>query len=87
MAHDAALAELHSFLGDRLIRSGADLAAHGQSEAWLPATPPDAVAYPETTGEVAHIVATCARHHCPVIAWGTGTSLEGHALAIQGGVS
>jgi D-lactate dehydrogenase (cytochrome) len=87
MAHDAALAELQTFLGDRLILSGADLKAHGQSEAWFPPTPPDAVAYPETTEEVSRIVATCARHHCPVTPWGTGTSLEGHALAIQGGIT
>lgn len=87
MAHDAALAELQSLLGDRLIRSGADLAAHGQSEAWFAPTPPDAVAYPETTEEIARIVAICARHHCPVTPWGTGTSLEGHALAVEGGIS
>lgn len=86
MAHDAALAELQTILGDRLILSGADLKAHGQSEAWFPPTPPDAVAYPETTDEVSRIVATCARHHCPVTPWGTGTSLEGHALAVQGGI-
>lgn len=87
MPHDAALAELQAFLGDRLVRSAADRAQHGQSETWFPPTPPDAVAYPETTAEVARLVATCARRGCPVTAWGTGTSLEGHALAIDGGVT
>jgi D-lactate dehydrogenase (cytochrome) len=87
MPHDAALAELATLLGDRLARSKAERAAHGASEAWFPETPPDAVAYPETTDEVARIVATCARHGCPVTAWGTGTALEGHALAIRGGIS
>ncbi|WP_347312941.1 FAD-binding oxidoreductase [Defluviimonas sp. SAOS-178_SWC] len=87
MSHDAALSELAAFLGPRLSRSGADRASHGQSETWFPETPPDAVAYPETTAEVSRIVATCARHGCPVVAWGTGTSLEGHALAVRGGIS
>ncbi len=87
MPHDAALAELATFLGDRLARSKAERAMHGQNEAWFPETLPDAVAYPETTEEVARIVATCARHRCPVIAWGTGTSLEGHALAVRGGIT
>ncbi|MDW4550422.1 FAD-linked oxidase C-terminal domain-containing protein [Defluviimonas sp. D31] len=87
MPHDTALAELASFLGDRLSRSKPEREAHGRSETWFPETPPDAVAYPETTEEVSRIVATCARLGCPVTAWGTGTSLEGHALAVRGGVS
>ena len=87
MPHETALAELATFLGDRLSRSKPDRAAHGQNETWFPETPPDAVAFPETTEEVSRIVATCARHGCPVTAWGTGTALEGHALAVRGGVS
>ncbi len=87
MPHDAALAELTTFLGDRLARSKPERASHARNETWFPEALPDAVAYPETTEEVARIVATCARHGCPVTAWGTGTSLEGHALAIRGGVS
>lgn len=87
MPHDAALAELARFLGDRLSRSRSDRTAHGQNEAWFPETPPDAVAFPETVEEVARIVAICARHGCPVTAWGTGTALEGHALAVRGGLS
>ena len=87
MPHDAALAELQSFLGDRLSRSKAERAVHGVNETWFPETPPDAVAWPETTAEVARIVKTCAAHGCPVTAWGTGTSLEGHALAVRGGIS
>lgn len=86
MPHDAALAELTLLLGDRLSRSKPDLAQHGQNETWFPETPPDAVAWPETTEEVARLVAICARHGCPVVAWGAGTSLEGHALAFAGGV-
>ncbi|MEZ5778255.1 MAG: FAD-linked oxidase C-terminal domain-containing protein [Paracoccaceae bacterium] len=87
MPHEPALAELQSFLGDRLARSKPERQEHGRNETWFPEVLPDAVAYPETTEEVARLVAACARHGMPVTAWGTGTSLEGHALAIAGGVS
>lgn len=87
MAHEAAIAELAGWLGPRLSRSDSDRATHGASETHFAPAPPDAVAYPETTAEVARIVEGCARHGCPVIGWGTGTSLEGHALAIRGGVT
>lgn len=87
MPHDAALAELASFLGERLARSKAERDQHGANETWFAPFPPDAVAYPDTTEEVSRIVATCARHGCPVTAWGAGTSLEGHALAVRGGVT
>ena len=82
-----AIAEISTFLGQRLTRSKSDLALHGRSESYFPLTPPDAVAYPETTEEVAQIVRSCAKAGCPVIGWGTGTSLEGQAQAFQGGIS
>ncbi|MDJ0826911.1 MAG: FAD-linked oxidase C-terminal domain-containing protein [Rhodobacter sp.] len=87
MTIDAALTELSTVLGNRLSRSKSDLALHGRSETYFPPTPPDAVAYPETTAEVSAVVQACARHGCPVVPWGVGTSLEGHALAVQGGVT
>jgi D-lactate dehydrogenase (cytochrome) len=70
-----------------LSRSKSDLDLHGANEAYYDAAPPDAVAYPETTEEVSAIVRICAEHGCPIVPWGAGTSLEGHALAIHGGVS
>eukprot|EP01031_Cornospumella_fuschlensis_P052861 gene52861-biopygen42564 len=48
---------------------------------------PDAVVYPNSTAEVAQIAALCAQHGVPIVAWGAGTSLEGHALAVKGGVT
>ena len=86
MPKDAALDALASLLGERLSRSKPDLAEHGRSESHFPTTPPDAVAYPESTEEVQALVKICAEHDCPVIGWGAGTSLEGHGLAVQGGV-
>jgi D-lactate dehydrogenase (cytochrome) len=86
MAIDAALTELSHFLGNRLGRSKADRDAHGQSEAYFSPAPPDGVVYPENTAEVSRIVEICSANDCPVIGWGAGTSLEGHALAIRGGV-
>lgn len=87
MTIQTALTALEPVLGDRLTRSKSDLELHGRSESHFATTPPDAVAYPESADEVAEIVKRCAAHDCPVVPWGTGTSLEGHALAVRGGVS
>ncbi len=87
MSIATALDALSLFLGQRLSRSKHDLDQHGASEAHYRAAPPDAVAYPTTTEEVAQIVRTCAEHDCPVIGYGAGTSLEGHTAAIRGGVT
>ncbi len=80
-------ADLAALLGDRLVTSAADRDLHGRNETHFPHLPPDAVAYPETTAEVAGLMAVCARHGVPVQGWGAGTSLEGHAIAAQGGVT
>jgi D-lactate dehydrogenase (cytochrome) len=82
-----ALNDLRGFLGPRLCTAVGDLSAHAQSETHMLSRAPDAVAYPRDTDEVAHIAAICARHKVPMVGWGAGTSLEGHALAIQGGVT
>ncbi len=82
----AALAEL-AFLGTRLSLAPAILAHHGQSETHVQSRLPDAVAFPLTTDEVARIAFICAAHDVPMIGWGAGTSLEGHALATKGGVT
>ena len=87
MSVQDAIAEISTFLGQRLTRSKSDLDLHARSESHFPPAPPDAVAYPETTEEVAQIVRACAKAGCPVIGWGTGTSLEGQAQAFEGGIS
>lgn len=87
MPNDKALAALSAFLGDRFSTSAADREAHAQSETFVTAPPPDGVAFPETTEEVAEIVRICAEFGCPIVGWGAGTSLEGHALALRGGVT
>ncbi len=87
MALRDALTELRGFLGPRLSTSAGELALHAQSETHILTRAPDAVAYPQTTDEVVRISATCAKHAIPIVPWGAGTSLEGHALAVQGGVT
>lgn len=87
MSIDTAINQLQSVLGERLVTSKSDREIHGRSETHFSEMPPDAVAYPEMTQEVADIVRICAAEGCPVIPWGTGTSLEGHSLAVQGGIT
>ncbi|BBN14900.1 D-lactate dehydrogenase (cytochrome) [Marchantia polymorpha subsp. ruderalis] len=48
---------------------------------------PDVVVYPETTEEVVSIVKLCQEYKVPITAYGAATSLEGHTLALHGGVS
>src|SRR5690349_9385817 len=85
-AVDAVFASLAERLGDRASRANAVVAAHGASESYHAAHPPDIVAFPQSTADVAAIVGICAAHGGPIVPWGAGTSLEGNASAIHGGV-
>lgn len=87
MPHDNALTALSNLLGPRLSRARPVLEQHAASETHVTAGLPDAVAFPETTAEVAAIARICTTHGLPVIPWGAGTSLEGHALPVRGGVT
>ncbi|MFW2542224.1 FAD-binding oxidoreductase [Primorskyibacter sp. 2E107] len=82
-----AITRLSDLLGDRLVTSQADRTLHGQNETYYPNTPPDAVAYPETTEEVSAILKICHADGCPVTPVGAASSLEGQHLAVQGGLS
>ena len=80
------LEELKSLLGERLSTSLAVREHHGRDITHPVAQPPDAVAFPQDTAEVVRIVRACHEARMPVIAFGVGTSLEGHVLAPRGGV-
>ena len=60
---------------------------HGRDESTFTAPPPSAVVFAESTQDVADAVALAAHHAVPVIPFGAGSSLEGHLLAVQGGIS
>jgi D-lactate dehydrogenase (cytochrome) len=60
---------------------------HGRDESPYDTTPPDCVVFPTTSAEVAEVVRMCARYRVPVIAYGAGTSIEGHIMAVEGGVT
>src|SRR6478672_10083449 len=81
------LSELKALLGDRVSVSAAVREHHGKDESYFPYALPDAVVFPHSTEEVRDVVNICRRHRVPMIPFGVGTSLEGHILAVQGGVS
>ncbi|ETX29316.1 FAD-binding oxidoreductase [Roseivivax isoporae] len=86
MIPDTVLAELRAALGDRLSTTDAERAVHGRNEAYHPEARPDAVAWPETTGEVSRILRACHGAGVPVTAYGAASSLEGQHLAVRGGL-
>ncbi|MEQ8247895.1 MAG: FAD-linked oxidase C-terminal domain-containing protein [Alphaproteobacteria bacterium] len=83
----AAFDELSTLLGERFTTSAAVRAHHGKDESYHPNRDPDAVAFVRSTEEVSDVVKICARHRVPIVPFGAGTSLEGHVVAIQGGLS
>jgi D-lactate dehydrogenase (cytochrome) len=84
---EAAVRKLAARFGNRLVTSQAVREQHANTITWIENQPPDAVVYPQSTEDVQDIVRICAAERVPVIPFGTGTSLEGHVNAPQGGVS
>ncbi len=91
MTERAALAEviqrLGERLGNRLSVASAVREQHARGEGLATSLPPDAVTWPENKHEVCEILALCNAHRVPVIAFGAGTSVEGHVSAPHGGIS
>ncbi len=73
--------------GERFNTSQAIRDQHGHTTTWIKTQAPDGVFFAQSTQDVAEAVKICAAHKVPVIAFGTGTSLEGHVNAPAGGIS
>jgi len=84
----ALLEALRARFAERFSVATAVREQHGRDEsAFVAVPPPDGVVFAESTQDVQDAVKLCAVHGTPVIAFGVGSSLEGHLLAVQGGIS
>ena len=79
---------LKAHFGDRCSTAMAVREQHGRDEsAYTTVPPPAAVVFAVSTDDVAFTVRHAAEYAVPIIPFGVGSSLEGHLLAVQGGIS
>jgi D-lactate dehydrogenase (cytochrome) len=84
----AAMADvLRARFGERFTTSLAVRQHHGRDESPFDVPPPDGVLFCESVDDIAAAVALANAHRVPVIPYGAGSSLEGHLLAVQGGLT
>ena len=83
----AMLEALKARFGERCSTALAVREQHGRDESPFDVPPPEVVVFCESTDDVAVVVKLADQHAVPVIPYGAGSSLEGHLLAVQGGVS
>ena len=81
------VAALRQRFGDALAMGEAVRRQHGTSEAHFAEALPDAVVFAASTGEVADCVRLCVDAGVAIVPFGAGTSIEGNALPVNGGVS
>ena len=72
--------------GKRFSTAEAVRTHHGHDESHFPDALPDGVVWAHSTAEVVEIVNLCREHRVPLIPYGAGSSLEGHILAVNGGL-
>lgn len=83
----ALIAALKDRFGERCSTAMAVREQHGRDESSFQVPPPAAVVFAESTADVADAVKLAGDANIPVIPFGVGSSLEGHLLAVQGGIS
>ena len=84
---DMMIQALRERFGDRCSTAQAVREHHGRDESPYPEMLPDVVVFTQSTEDVVEVVKLCAVHKIPLIPYGAGSSLEGHILAIRGGVT
>ena len=71
----------------RVTTSESALDGHCHDLSYHPRRRPDVVVYAESTDEVAAVLRWADEHRVPVVPFGAGTSIEGHVIPVEGGVS
>src|SRR6201996_2009658 len=83
---ETVIAQLKARFGEQVSTATSVRDQHGKDESYHPTEAPDAVFFARSTEEVVEAVKLCAEYKVPVIPFGTGTSLEGHVAAREGGL-
>ena len=81
------IAEIGALVSGRITTNETILDLHGRDESAFPPTKPSVVVTVHSTEEVSRVLKFCNDHQIPVVAFGAGTSLEGHVLPLYGGIS
>ncbi|WP_160724337.1 FAD-binding oxidoreductase [Bacillus sp. USDA818B3_A] len=81
--------ELLAIIGDheRVSINETILEQHGKGEAYHKPSSPDAVVFPRTKEEISKLAQFASEHGIPLVPYGAGTSLEGHIIPAEGGIS
>ena len=81
------ISAIGSLVESRISTNESVLDLHGRDESAFPPVKPSAVVTVHSTQEVSKVLKFCNTHNIPVVAFGAGTSLEGHVLPLFGGIS
>ena len=79
--------ELKNLLNNRFSTSESTRATYARGEDTYDPILSQAVVFPETNEEVSKILKLCNEHKTPVVPFGTGTSLEGHVVGNEKGIT
>jgi len=79
--------ELINLLKERISLSESTRSNYARGEDTYDPVLSQAVVFPETNEEVSKILKMCNEHKVPVVPFGTGTSLEGHAVGNENGIT
>ncbi|MBV1833031.1 FAD-binding oxidoreductase [Novacetimonas pomaceti] len=78
---------LHQQMGERVTTNESIREQHSHGEGWKRASLPALVVFAESTGDVALVLRTCHEHGVAVVAFGGGTSVEGHVTPATDAIS
>ena len=71
---------------DRFSTGESVLDLHAKDQSQHPAVRPEAVIWPGTAEEVSAVVKYANDNRIPIVGWGSGSSLEGNPIPVEGGI-